>query len=239
MAPGDQFLEHLAQHLRVDGNLDVKGRGLHHREVKAVEKASQHLLNGSVGNRDVVAPVQLRLLKQPAVKERNVADVGVHRRVVAHQVEGLRVVQPGEEKGVQPVAVEVGLRTVGLIVLPQCLEVVGIPTETKPPLPGQEVDEHQPVEQRLDEDPLVLVLPVGKTGNRSHRVLKYALVLAEKLLGYRLNVEGVVQHCADDALVPVVPEDAGDLLHSGTAGQVALHHHAAEGGPGRPRTWAG
>ena len=50
VAAGDQFLEHLAQHLRVDGHLDVEGRGLHHREVESFEQAGQNLPDGLVGH---------------------------------------------------------------------------------------------------------------------------------------------------------------------------------------------
>ena len=56
-----QFLEHFAQHLWVDGDLDIEGCGLHHGEIELVKQLSQNRRDGAVGHDDSVAFVQVGL----------------------------------------------------------------------------------------------------------------------------------------------------------------------------------
>ena len=74
MAAVDQLLEDLAEHLGVDGDLDVEGRRLHDGEVKPVEEVAQDPLDDAVRHDDTRSPVQVGLLEQPAVEEGHVSD---------------------------------------------------------------------------------------------------------------------------------------------------------------------
>ena len=103
MPPGDQFLEHLAQHLRVHRHLDVEGSGLHHREVEAVEQPAQNPLNGRIWYSDAVEVVQFALVKETTVQEENVTDEG---RQSLGQVPGIGVVKAGEERRLESGGVE-------------------------------------------------------------------------------------------------------------------------------------
>ena len=160
-----------------------------------------------------------------AVQEWNVADDCPQP---LGQVSGIGVVQAGEEQGAESVAVEITVAQSFAVVLPQGVQVVGVVAEPEPRFAGQEVDEHQPVEQRLHEDPLVLVIPVAKPGDGSHCVIENALVLGEEVLGDRFDVEGLVQRSADDSYIAVFPENGSHPFHRGSLRKVTLHHHTAQ-----------
>ena len=71
MAAGDQLLENLAQHLRIDRDLDVEGRGLHDGEVELVEELREDFRDALVGDEgDAGPPVEDVFLEESAVEER-------------------------------------------------------------------------------------------------------------------------------------------------------------------------
>ena len=71
VSAGDQFLEHLAQHLGVDCDFNVEGCGLHDGEVELVEELVEYLKDALIGDYNVCALVRCRLVEQAAVKERD------------------------------------------------------------------------------------------------------------------------------------------------------------------------
>ena len=234
MPARDQLLEHLPQHFGVDRDLDVERRRLHHGEVEAVEQAAQDPLDDAVRHDDARSPVQVGLLEQPTVQERRRADLGVQDGIVAAEVSGLRVVQPREEEQAQPIEVEVLVVAIGgLVVLPEGVEVVIVVVEGEPPFAGEEVDEHEAVEQRLDKQLLALQF-VRLASESLHAVdgeVEYVLILLEERPGDGLDVECLVQRRADAATILVIPVDMGYLLHGSAARQVPLDDHAAQGRP--------
>ncbi len=107
------------------------------------------------------------------------------------------------------------------------------PRKDSQPLRWEEVDEHEPVEEGLDEQPLgvPLLLAVAETGHALLRVLEYLLVPGEESLGDGLDVEGLVQGGADAAPGLKAPVDVGELLNGGAARDVPLDDDAAQGWP--------
>src|SRR3712207_8029474 len=74
VAPRNQLFEDLAEHLRVDGDLDVQGRALCDREVEPVEKVPEDESEALVRHYHAGPAVVSVLLEQTAVKVWYVAD---------------------------------------------------------------------------------------------------------------------------------------------------------------------
>ena len=230
VASGDELLEHLAQHLRVHRHLDIERRGLHDGEVELIEQLPQEGLDGLVGHTGLL--VECRLLEEATIEEGHRPDTGVQVAAaegsLVREVTRLGVVEPGEEEQSEAVLVEVALRLIVLVVLPEGVEVVLVLLVCQPALAGEEVDEHEAVEERLDEE--VAVFVALEAGDVLLRRLEDAPVLGEELFGNWLDVEGVLDRCANGAVV-LLRVDACELLDGGAARQMALDDHAAQAWP--------
>ena len=104
--------------------------------------------------------------------------------------------------------------------------------EGQPALARDEIDEHEPVEERLGEDLLDFLFGFVRpeAGYAVQRAVEHALVLGEELAGYGLDVEGGVERGVKATSLPPAPVDVGQLRDDGSARQVALYHHAAQSG---------
>jgi hypothetical protein len=104
-----QFFKDLAQHLRIDRDLDVERRGLGDREVEAIQQIAQDQLEAPVGHAGIRAAVVLVLFEQATVQVGHVPNQRSERMVIvdAGDVDLVRVIETGEEEQLQPVAVEV------------------------------------------------------------------------------------------------------------------------------------
>ena len=152
MAAGHQFLKDLAEHLGIDGHLDVQRRGLLDGEVVAVEQparvfvgkdAREHFV-GQVGH----LLVQFRPLEKPAVE-------------VWHATVGFALLLALDGQALEEQRAEPSLVERLLAVAPggiQGAEVVLVPAEGQPALALHEPQEHQAVEERLGEHPQVVAL---------------------------------------------------------------------------------
>ena len=112
---GDQFLEHLAEHFRVDGHLDVERRGLGDGEVVALEQV-QHGGERLVRDGDRALNVVVVFeVEQSAVEEWHLAaafdqiDVGVEGCIFHQRV------QAGEKGPVEAVVEKVLFRRAGSV----------------------------------------------------------------------------------------------------------------------------
>jgi len=103
-------------------------------------------------------------------------------------MKAIQVQEVGDPDGLQyvdaptpePGAGEVAIPQPLTVALPQGGQVISIVAEPEPPLAGKEVDEHQPVEQRLHEGSLALFFALAELGYCHHRAFEYALVLGEE-----------------------------------------------------------
>ena len=133
VASGDQFLEDLAQHLGVDGDLDVERRRLHHGEVELVEELRQSAAGSRRRGRecDVTLDrvVQVGFLEQSTVEEWDVADEEVDAASADRANQGL--LRPSKEEERQSVAVDScpALAWTGVGV-PERVEVVSLACRT-------------------------------------------------------------------------------------------------------------
>ena len=150
-------------------------------------------------------------------------------RVVTHQVESLRVVQPCEEESFQPPVVEVGLAAVGLVILPEGVEVIGLASEPQPTFPANEVYEQQAVEHSLRE-----LLGVGLPDTGSYQPdgsIVGCLVVLEEGVGDRLDAEGVADGLAHGlAQLAVVAPHIGNLLDGGAGWLAMMGYQALQAG---------
>ena len=195
VASRHQLLEDAAQHLRVDGDLDVQGRALRDGEVVVVEEGVEGLVEDRVGHRDPLPVVQGLPLEEPAVEVGHVPDQALEEALAldGHQVPFSGIVQPLEEEHLEPLVVKV-CGGIALprpeVVLPQRPQVVGAPGEGQPPLALEEDDEEQAVEEALGEEAQRLLVADARDG--LFGLLEEAAVGAEEVLRHPLDVEGLV-----------------------------------------------
>ncbi len=214
---GDQFLEHLAEHLRIDGHFDIQRGRLGHGEVEAVEQLAQHILDFRVRHDDVGAQVVGVHLEQATVEVRHVAeDMFLH---VAALNLGVRLgVQADEEQVVQPVAVKVDA-WVGALRLsvqrpqPRQVVVADLARQPQPALLLNEGDEHESVEQPLREQPSRVAIDADDARFDAGEDLAILLV---KLLRHYLDIERLVvaflHRQRRDVLVLRAERDLGELF---------------------------
>ena len=146
-----------------------------------------------------------------------------------HQVHGLGVVQTSKEEGSQPGGVETSGARLGGVVLPQGVEVVGVSFELEPAFAGQEVDEHQPVEEGLGEQLLLLFLPCLEPVDFPPGILKKPSIGLEERPGDGLHVKCLGDGFTEGlALVPVVVPHIGDLLWDSALKLVPVGHQSLE-----------
>ena len=200
----EQVLEHLAQHLRIDGDILFQRRVVGDREVVAVEEAEQAVhvvrVEDRVGDQDRSRRVA-RFVEQPAVQ------VGDADAFPEGDVAGAFGVHRLEEQRLQHLTVVViGVAVVHLAGVALLRDAVAIRQEarslTEPALALQEVEEHQPTEQPLREGvELVRVVEVADAGirllDRRFRALVVEAIVVVEMLRDRRHVEGCALRVVD------------------------------------------
>ena len=159
--PRHQLFKHLAEHLRIDRDLHIERRALRDREVPFREQTGDHALERAVGDRDRALHVRTPFEAVPVADHLEQTAVQVGNFAAPLLQEGLRVngSLPGarsqsiKEHIVQPVVIEVF--AVRRRTLEERGQVVHRAFETQPTALRQKLNEHQPVEEPLREQPPV------------------------------------------------------------------------------------
>ena len=223
MAAGHQLLEDLAEHLRVNRDLDVVGRALLDGEVKAAEQLVQDQVDSLIRNDYAGAVVERRLLEEAAIQERNAPDLWLHDRSRDVKIGVARVVQCHEEQQAKANLVEI---LTGATAVPERFQILAVAVEGEPALALQEIEKHQAVEEGLAEQAAVVI--VRQAGDEVHHPIEDIVAGAEEVAGDGLDVIGVTERRANVGAALGLSVDAGDLLRDGAVGLVAADDHAAE-----------
>ena len=130
------LFENLAQHLGINGDLNVERCRLEHCEIEPIEEVSQDWQQGLVRNTERASIVKGGVFREQAtIQERNIANERVQCGVVTADVPRARIVEPCEEELFKSINVEVGVTVSRLdVVAPDGVEVICLPFELQPSL---------------------------------------------------------------------------------------------------------